>query len=256
MRTVDETPQQTHYVGDDCPGGHAEITVPSTAGQLTYPVLDRGFVRVVDTMGTDASIVQAARVSYGKGTKTAREDAKLIAYLMRNGHLSPFEMAELKVHVKAPIFVARQWVRHRTASWNEVSARYSEMPAEFYIPAPEAIAAQSTSNKQGRGETLSEEVGKAAAGDIERASRMAFAYYEGLLRMGVARELARMVLPVNLYTEWYWKIDLRNLLHFIELRTDAHAQYEIRQYACVLEEIVSKWVPATYEAFRHRNLGA
>lgn len=234
----------------------ADLTVPCQLGQLTYPVLDKGFVRVVDTMGNDASIVQAARVSYGAGTKSVREDSKLIAYLMRNEHLSPFEMVELKVHVKAPIFVARQWVRHRTASWNEVSARYSVMAPEFYLPAPEAIAAQSTSNKQGRGEPLDPETARAVAGDIDRASRTAFTYYEGLLRMGVARELARMVLPVNLYTEWYWKIDLRNLLHFIELRTDAHAQYEIRQYATALEEIVAAWVPATYEAFRHRKLGA
>lgn len=225
-------------------------TSESVAGSLNYPVLDHGFVRVIDAMGSDMAIVQAARVSYGDGTKTVRENKKLIAYLMRNEHLSPFEMAEIKVHVKAPIFVARQWVRHRTASWNEVSARYSEMPEEFYVPSTAAVAAQSTNNKQGRGEPLDHEAALAAASDIRNASGTAYAYYESLLRMGVARELARMVLPVNLYTEWYWKTDLRNLLHFIKLRTDEHAQYEIREYAKVLEKIVELWVPWTHAAFR------
>lgn len=220
---------------------------------IPVPVLDKGFVRVVETMGGDTSIVQAARVSYGAGTKSVREDKKLIEYLLRNEHLSPFEMAEIKVHVKAPIFVARQWVRHRTASWNEVSARYSEVPDEFYVPAPEAVATQAKTNKQGRGEPLGPRDTDAARTMIEGGSKRAFNTYKCLLSLGVARELARSVLPVNFYTEWYWKVDLRNLLHFLDLRLDPHAQYEIREYAKALEQIVAAWVPWTHEAWSSRT---
>ena len=203
-------------------------------------VLDHGFVRLVDVMGDDSSIVQAARVSYGAGTKTVREDVMLIDYLMRNKHLSPFEMAEVKFHVKAPIFVARQWVRHRTASWNEMSARYSEMREEFYVPNESAVAAQSLTNKQGRDELVASEDRVRAVEAIQAASEDAFSTYRQLLDLGVARELARMVLPVNLYTEWYWKVNLRNLLHFLELRLHSHAQHEIQEYARAILRLVEE----------------
>jgi thymidylate synthase (FAD) len=223
------------------------------------PVLDRGFVRVIDYMGDDAAIVQAARVSYGKGTKQISSDRGLINYLMRMRHTSPFEMCELKLHVKLPIFVARQWIRHRTASVNEYSARYSVLDDEFYLPAPEHLATQSTSNRQGRAEALSGPAAAAALAAIETNASEAYARYVELLneagqspdpeRAGLARELARMVLPLNAYTQWYWKIDLHNLLHFSALRADPHAQYEIRAYAEVILDIVRRWVPSTYEAF-------
>ena len=214
-------------------------------------VLDHGFVRLVDVMGDDSSIVQAARVSYGAGTKTVREDVMLIDYLMRNKHLSPFEMAEVKIHVKAPIFVARQWVRHRTASWNEMSARYSEMREEFYVPEPEAIRRQSATNKQAGGEPLNLARAQAVAIAIQGAGTHAFWVYKDLLDKGVARELARMVLPVNLYTEWYWKVNLRNLLHFLELRLDPHAQEEIQEYARAILRLVEEGgrFPATLHAW-------
>jgi thymidylate synthase (FAD) len=226
----------------------------------TLPVLDRGFVRVIDYMGDDAAIVQAARVSYGRGTRQVSSDRGLINYLMRMRHTSPFEMCELKLHVKLPIFVARQWIRHRTASVNEYSARYSVLDDEFYLPAPEHLATQSTTNRQGRAEVLD---GPAAAGAleaIESNAAEAYARYVALLseggdgqplagRAGLARELARMVLPLNAYTQWYWKADLHNLLHFVALRADPHAQYEIRAYAEVLLDIVRRWVPLTHAAF-------
>jgi thymidylate synthase (FAD) len=231
------------------------------------PVLDRGFVRVIDYMGGGAAIVQAARVSYGKGTKQISSDRGLINYLMRMRHTSPFEMCELKLHVKLPIFVARQWIRHRTASVNEYSARYSVLDDEFYLPAPEHLATQSTSNRQGRAEALSGPAAAAALAAIETNASEAYARYVELLneagqspdpeRAGLARELARMVLPLNAYTQWYWKIDLHNLLHFSALRADPHAQYEIRAYAEVILDIVRRWVPSTYEAFvDHRLEGA
>ena len=225
------------------------------------PVLDHGFVRVVDYMGDDAAIVQAARVSYGKGTKHARNDAGLIRYLMRHWHSTPFEMCEIKFHVKLPVFVARQWIRHRTANVNEYSARYSILDREFYIPAPEDLAAQSTTNRQGRGELLE---GAAAARVFEILkddSGLCYDHYEEMLaegedRPGLARELARMNLPMNIYTQWYWKTDLHNLMHFLRLRGDAHAQYEIRVYAEAICELMKAWVPATWKAFEDYRLNA
>ncbi|RMF22458.1 MAG: FAD-dependent thymidylate synthase [Deltaproteobacteria bacterium] len=232
------------------------------------PVLDHGFVRVIDYMGDDAAIVQAARVSYGKGTKQSRDDAGLIRYLMRNWHTSPFEMCEIKLHVKLPIFVARQWIRHRTASVNEYSARYSLLDREFYVPAPEQLAAQSTSNRQGRGEALTGEEAERVLRMLREDAERAHEHYEEMLnqrtdgsvidpqRQGLARELARMNLSLNFYTQWYWKIDLHNLMHFLRLRADSHAQWEIRAYAEVILGIVERWVPATYRAFVDYRLGA
>ncbi|MEM7527538.1 MAG: FAD-dependent thymidylate synthase [Pseudomonadota bacterium] len=223
------------------------------------PVLDNGFVRVIDYMGDDAAIVQAARVSYGRGTKTARDDAGLIRYLMRHWHSTPFEMCEIKLHVKLPVFVARQWIRHRTANVNEISARYSILDREFYVPAPEHLAAQSSSNRQGRGAVLE---GDAAARVLELlrddASR-SYTHYEEMLDPdgpGLARELARMTLPMSIYTQWYWKTDLHNLFHFLRLRADAHAQYEIRAYADAIASVVAEWVPASWAAFEDYRLHA
>ncbi|MEZ5911850.1 MAG: FAD-dependent thymidylate synthase [Paracoccaceae bacterium] len=223
------------------------------------PVLDHGFVRVIDYMGDDSAIVQAARVSYGEGTKHVQNDEGLIRYLMRHGHSTPFEMCEVKFHVKLPVFVARQWIRHRTANVNEYSARYSILDREFYIPAPEQLAAQSTVNNQGRGEVLE---GREAAqvleilkGDAARS----YDHYEAMLsqdgQQGLARELARMNLPANVYTQWYWKIDLHNLFHFLRLRADAHAQYEIRVYAETMCRLVADWVPLAYAAFEDYRMG-
>ena len=230
------------------------------------PVLDHGFVRVVDYMGDDAAIVQAARVSYGAGTRKARDDRGLIRYLMRHWHSTPFEMCELKLHVKLPIFVARQWIRHRTANVNEYSARYSILDREFYTPAPEHLAAQSDSNRQGRGAVLEGREAADVLQILKADATRAFDSYEWMLnaegaegadpgRTGLARELARMTLPASTYTQWYWKIDLHNLFHFLRLRADAHAQYEIRAYADVMCEIVKDWVPAAYEAFEDYRLG-
>ncbi|MFN5608291.1 MAG: FAD-dependent thymidylate synthase [Holosporales bacterium] len=225
---------------------------------LPHPVLDHGFIRVIDYMGDDAAIVQAARVSYGKGTKQASNDAGLIQYLMRHWHTTPFEMCEIKFHIKLPIFVARQWIRHRTANVNEYSARYSMLDKEFYLPKPEHLASQSTINNQGRGETLSsaqaERVLEILKGDAERA----YEHYEGLLSGddAIARELARMNLSLNFYTQWYWKIDLHNLFHFVRLRADHHAQYEIRVYAEVLLNLLERWVPLAFAAFKEYRLGA
>lgn len=222
-----------------------------------YKCLDKGFVRLVDVMGDDNSIVQAARVSYGKGTKTLREDRGLIRYLMRHSHTSPFEMVELKFHVKLPIFVARQWIRHRTANVNEYSGRYSEMPDEFYLPEPNQIHLQSSDNKQGRSD---EELPENIVGDIlqkmkslQHSSYVDYLYY---LENDLARELARINLPLSTYTEWYWKIDLHNLFHFLKLRMDAHAQYEIRIYADTIAEIIKQILPISYEAFEDYELHA
>jgi thymidylate synthase (FAD) len=212
-------------------------------------------------------VVQAARVSYGRGTKKVSDDRNLIRYLMRHRHSTPFEMCEIKLHVKLPIFVARQWIRHRTANVNEYSARYSILDREFYVPLPAQLAAQSATNRQGRGETLDGAEAQRALGAIEALSADAYATYAALLnedlaghsadpdRPGVARELARMVLPTNYYTQWYWKIDLQNLLHFVSLRADAHAQYEIRAYAEVIAGIVARWVPLVWEAFKDYRMG-
>lgn len=231
------------------------------------PVLDHGFVRVIDYMGTDNAIVQAARVSYGAGTKKVNEDAGLINYLLRHRHTTPFEMCEIKLHIKLPIFIARQWIRHRTANVNEYSGRYSIMDKEFYIPQPEHLAAQSQTNRQGRGDVLE---GKEAARVLEilkADATNAYAHYEEMMnadeagnvidpsKPGLARELARMNLPVNFYTQWYWKIDLHNFMHFLSLRADAHAQYEIRAYANVMLDILKAWVPITYQAFMDYRVG-
>jgi thymidylate synthase (FAD) len=226
-----------------------------------FPVLDHGFVRVVDYMGDDGAVVQAARVSYGRGTKQVREDRGLIRYLMRHRHTTPFEMCEIKFHVKLPIFVARQWIRHRTANVNEYSARYSVMDREFYIPAPEHLAAQSSDNRQGRGAVL-EGAEAAEVLDILRGDAMrCHASYEHMLgtgddaRLGLARELARMNLTLNTYTQWYWKTDLHNLMHFLSLRADSHAQFEIRVYAEVMLDLMARWVPVIHEAFRDYRMG-
>lgn len=216
----------------------------------TFPVLDKGFIRVIDYMGDEAAFVQAARVSYGEGTKTAKDDAALCRYLLGNHHTSPFEMAEIKLHVKMPIFVARQWVRHRTASLNEYSGRYSEIRPEFYIPGLDHLGRQSTSNKQGREGGFSAEEGRQIRATIQEQSERAFQVYRSLLdEADLSRELARMVLPLNLYTEWYWKIDIHNLFHFLRLRMDSHAQREIRDYATAIAEIVEMWMPNVWQAF-------
>ncbi len=223
------------------------------------PVLDHGFIRVVDYMGDDAAIVQAARVSYGKGTKAVQNDEGLIRYLMRHWHSTPFEMCEIKFHVKLPVFVARQWIRHRTANVNEYSARYSILDREFYIPAPENLAAQSTVNNQGRGSTLEGDEAQRVLDILRDDATRAYDHYEEMLsqdgQAGLARELARMNLPANVYTQWYWKTDLHNLFHFLRLRADAHAQYEIRVYAEAMAKVVADWVPFAYRAFEDYRLG-
>ncbi|MGV6840567.1 MAG: FAD-dependent thymidylate synthase [Planktomarina sp.] len=223
------------------------------------PVLDHGFVRVIDYMGDDAAICQAARVSYGKGTKSVQNDEGLIRYLMRHWHSTPFEMCEVKLHVKLPVFVARQWIRHRTANVNEYSARYSILDREFYIPTPEHLAAQSVVNNQGRGEALTGEEAARVLRYLKDDSAMAYDHYQEMIsqdgQQGLARELARMNLPANIYTQWYWKVDLHNLLHFLRLRADSHAQYEIRVYADAICNVVKDWVPATYAAFEDYRLG-
>ncbi len=226
---------------------------------LAHPVLDHGFIRLVDYMGDDAAIVQAARVSYGAGTKHVQNDDGLIRYLMRHWHSTPFEMCEIKLHVKLPVFVARQWIRHRTANVNEYSARYSVLDREFYIPAPEHLAAQSTVNNQGRGEVLAGPEAARVLNLLKGDANRAYDHYEAMLsqdgQQGLARELARMNLPANIYTQWYWKVDLHNLFHFLRLRADAHAQYEIRAYADVICKVVGDWVPLAYAAFADYRLG-
>ena len=244
-------------------------TVPELENILYQPfeVLDHGFVRVIDYMGDDSAIVQSARVSYGKGTKQISNDKGLIKYLMRHRHSTPFEMCEIKFHIKLPIFIARQWIRHRTANVNEYSARYSILDKEFYIPSMENVAAQSTINNQGRGEVLSSDEASEVISILKKDAEQTYANYETLLnenpngeaiddsKPGVARELARMNLTLNTYTQWYWKIDLNNLLHFLALRADAHAQYEIRVYADIMMDIVKKWVPIAADAFEDYRIG-
>ena len=252
-------PQPTH-----------RATVPALEAILyqPLPVLDHGFVRVIDYMGDDAAVVQAARVSYGRGTRKVSEDAGLIRYLMRHWHSTPFEMCEIKYHVKLPIFVARQWIRHRTANVNEISARYSILDKEFYIPAPEQLAAQSNINRQGRGDVLEGEQAARVLDLLREDSERAYRGYQDMLnlddegnpvdesRPGLARELARMNLSLNYYTQWYWKTDLHNLFHFLRLRADPHAQYEIRIYAERMLETVQMWVPHCYAAFKDYRLGS
>ena len=233
----------------------------------TLPVLDHGFVRVVDYMGDDTSIVQSARVSYGKGTKKVSTDSGLIKYLMRHRHSTPFEMCEIKYHVKLPIFIARQWIRHRTANVNEYSARYSILDKEFYLPSKENLAAQSSSNRQGRGEIINGKQADNILNILKKDAEQTYANYELMLNekfdgstieksnKGLARELARMNLTLNTYTQWYWKTDLLNLLNFLSLRADSHAQYEIRAYADVMIDSLKKWVPITFDAFMDYRVG-
>jgi len=236
-------------------------TSPGAEAHLykAHQLLDHGFVRLIDYMGDDGAIVQAARVSYGRGTKAVQNDAGLIRYLMRHWHSTPFEMCEAKFHVKLPVFVARQWIRHRTANVNEYSARYSILDREFYIPAPEHLAAQSEVNNQGRGAALQGEEAARVLDMLKSDANRAYDHYEDMLsqdgQQGLARELARMNLPANVYTQWYWKVDLHNLFHFLRLRADPHAQYEIQVYAQKMCEIVADWVPAAYAAFEDYRLG-
>ncbi len=246
-------------------------TVPAVEEILyqALPVLGdgKGFVRVIDYMGDDAAIVQAARVSYGSGTRRSRDDQGLINYLMRNSHTSPFEMCEIKLHVKLPIFVARQWIRHRTANVNEYSARYSILDNEFYIPAAEHIGVQSSSNRQGRGDALQPDEARRVQSLLREDAERAYGHYEELLneapdggtadpsQPGIARELARMNLSLNFYTQWYWKVDLHNLMHVLRLRVDPHAQWEIRAYGERINEVLERWVPMTHAAFSNYRLG-
>ena len=245
------------------------VTAPELENILyeALPILDHGFIRVVDYMGNDTSIVQAARVSYGKGTKKVNTDSGLIKYLMRHWHSTPFEMCEIKYHVKLPIFIARQWIRHRTANVNEYSARYSILDKEFYLPTQENLAAQSQSNRQGRGEVLQGEQAKKVLDLLKTDAERTYNNYEEMLnerfdgskidenKIGLARELARMNLTLNTYTQWYWKTDLLNLMNFLRLRADHHAQYEIRAYADAMLDTLKKWVPITYEAFMDYRVG-
>lgn len=222
-----------------------------------YRVLDKGFVRLVDYMGGDSRIVQSARVSYGEGTKTVSQDAGLIDYLMRHEHTSPFEQVQLTFHLKMPIFVARQWVRHRTARMNEVSGRYSIMPEEFYVPEAAYIAPQSTDNKQGRSnEPFSAEEAAKISDVLVAGQEAAYKNYSALIEKGVARELARVNLPLSLYTEFYWQIDLHNLFHFLKLRLDSHAQYEIRAFAEVLLEITRAVAPLATKSFENNSMNS
>jgi thymidylate synthase (FAD) len=245
-------------------------TVPALEEILyeAMPVLDHGFVRVVDYMGDDGAVVQAARVSYGRGTRKVSEDRGLIHYLMRHRHSTPFEMCEIKFHVKLPIFVARQWIRHRTANVNEYSARYSILDNEFYVPAPAQLAAQSASNRQGRGDLLTGAEAAEVLQILRDDAARSYDHYAAMLnerddgaavdpaRKGLARELARMNLTLGFYTQWYWKVDLHNLMHFLSLRADPHAQYEIRVYAEAMLDALKRWVPLTAEAFEEYRLHA
>ena len=245
------------------------VTAPELEKILfeALPVLDHGFIRVIDYMGDDSSIVQSARVSYGKGTKKVSTDSGLIKYLMRHWHSTPFEMCEIKYHVKLPIFIARQWIRHRTANVNEYSARYSILDKEFYLPSLENLAAQSQSNRQGRGEVLEGEQANKVLDLLKGDAEKTYENYETMLnerydgsvidekKPGLARELARMNLTLNTYTQWYWKTDLLNLMNFLRLRGDQHAQYEIRAYADIMLDTLKKWVPTTYEAFMDYRVG-
>jgi len=230
-------------------------------------VLDKGFIRVVDYMGNDSSIVQAARVSYGKGTKKKSQDEGLIRYLLRHRHTTPFEMCEIKLHVKLPIFIARQWIRHRTANVNEYSARYSILEDEFYIPKISNLAEQSSLNKQGRGQEVDNTTAKKIINILLEDSKNCYNNYTWMLneegggnfdksRPSLSRELARINLTLNTYTEWYWKVDLHNFMHFVSLRVDKHSQYEIRAYADILLNILKSWVPITYKAFNSYRLNS
>ena len=262
--TEDQRIEIESHRAQTAPTRRATVAALETMMFEAMPVLDHGFVRVIDYMGDDAAVVQAARVSYGRGTRKVSEDAGLIRYLMRHRHSTPFEMCEIKYHVKLPIFVARQWIRHRTANVNEISARYSILDREFYLPAPEHLAAQSAINRQGRGDLLE---GNEAAHVLDLLRDDATRTYDNYAwmlnedaadpaRRGLARELARMNLTLNTYTQWYWKADLHNLLSFLSLRADPHAQFEIRAYADTMLETVRAWVPATFDAFQDYRLGS
>jgi thymidylate synthase (FAD) len=266
------TPEQHDEVADQRaetrPTRRATVLALEDILYEPLPVLDHGFIRVVDYMGDDAAIVQAARVSYGRGTRRTSEDQGLINYLMRHSHTTPFEMCEIKYHVKLPIFVARQWIRHRTANVNEYSARYSILDNEFYIPAPEHLAAQATTNRQGREQVLEGSAAQRVLDLLRRDAERAYAGYAELLnedpscapidpaQPGLARELARINLSLGFYTQWYWKIDLHNLMHFLSLRADPRAQYEIRAYAEAILGTLGRWVPMTYAAFIEYRMNA
>ena len=265
------TKEQTQEIKDQQSQNNKtkRITAPELEKILyeAIPVLDHGFIRVVDYMGDDTSIVQAARVSYGQGTKKVSTDSGLIKYLMRHWHSTPFEMCEIKYHIKLPIFIARQWIRHRTANVNEYSARYSILDKEFYLPSSEHLAAQSQINRQGRGDVLKGEQATKVLDLLKNDAERTYNNYEEMLnqrydgtvinekKVGLARELARMNLTLNTYTQWYWKTDLLNLMNFLRLRADRHAQYEIREYADVMLDTVKKWVPITYDAFIDYRVG-
>src|SRR5688572_24800525 len=237
----------------------ARVVIPEAEALIDQEikVLDKGFVRLVDYLGGDERIVQSARVSYGAGTKTVREDKGLINYLMRNDHTSPFEQVTLTFHTKMPIFVARQWVRHRTARLNEISGRYSVMTDEFYVPEPNELRTQSEVNKQGRSEDSVETADAEKWLKTMQDDQLSiYSHYEEMIEGGLARELARINLPLSLYTEWYWQIDLHNLFHFIHLRADAHAQYEIRVYAEALAKCARAVAPLAYGAFEEHKMHA
>ena len=265
------TPEQAQEIKDqqNQENKTKRVTAPELEKILyeAIPLLDHGFIRVIDYMGDDTSIVQAARVSYGKGTKKVSTDEGLIKYLMRHWHSTPFEMCEIKYHVKLPIFIARQWIRHRTANVNEYSARYSILDKEFYLPAEEHLAAQSKSNRQGRGDVLEGDKAKKVLDLLKSDAERTYDNYEMMLNerydgstidkngVGLARELARMNLTLNTYTQWYWKTDLLNLMNFLRLRADLHAQYEIRTYADAMLDTLKRWVPITYDAFMDYRVG-
>ena len=235
----------------------ARIIIPEADAILDkeFPVLDKGFVRLVDYMGGDSRVVQSARVSYGDGTKSYREDGALIDYLLRNSHTSPFEQVVLTFHIKLPIFIARQWVRHRTARLNEISGRYSVMNDDFYVPAQEDMALQSSDNKQGRSnEELDPKLAEEIRLSFTEGQSSSYLSYSSLIEQGLARELARINLPLSLYTEWYWQMDLHNLFHFLKLRLDLHAQKEIRLYSEVLLEIAKKVAPLSCRSFENHVL--
>ncbi len=266
------TPGQQHEIavrrGETQPTRRATVPALEEILYQPLPVLDHGFIRVIDYMGDDAAVVQAARVSYGSGTRKVSEDQGLINYLMRHHHTTPFEMCEIKYHVKLPIFVARQWIRHRTANVNEYSARYSILDNEFYIPAPENLAAQTTTNRQGREQVLDGAEARRVLDLLRTDAEQAYAGYAELLnedasgapidptRPSLARELARINLSLGFYTQWYWKTDLHNLMHFLSLRADPHAQYEIRAYAEAMLATLERWVPMTHAAFLEYRMNA
>lgn len=234
---------------------HVVVEEAEALLDVEIPVLDKGFVRLVDYMGGDQRIVQAARVSYGSGTKSYRQDRALIHYLLRNDHTSPFEQVILTFHTKMPIFVARQWVRHRTARLNEISGRYSVMRDDFYVPETDQMREQSSDNKQARGSDVIADA-NAVLEEMRDDQKLLYSHYEGMIEKGLAREIARTNLPLSLYTEWYWQIDLHNLLHFLRLRMDAHAQYEIRVYAEAMAKCAKAVAPMAYEAFEEHKLNS